>query len=80
MYVLQIRLVDRIYKKNTLAALCNRLRFAQSTKKRILTVSLDAEKAFDQEESEYLFDVLNMFGQNSGFIEWVMSLQLQVLW
>lgn len=47
------------------------IQFAQSTKKNILAVSLDAEKAFYQVQREYLFDVLNSFGLGSGFIEGV---------
>ena len=36
-----------------------------------VVVSLDAHKAFDRIEFDYLFTALDTFGSSSGFISWI---------
>jgi len=66
----QTGFVKNRYSFSNVRRLLNIIQFSHSTKKRVLAVSLDAEKAFDRVEWEYL-DVLDKFGLGSDFIQWV---------
>lgn len=44
-----------------------------------LVVTLNAEKAFDHVEWEFLFDVMNRFGLGESFISWVKCCTLPLL-
>lgn len=59
------------YSVSNVRRLLNIIQFFHSTKKRVLAVTLEAEKVFDQVDWKYLFDVLDRFGLGSNFIEWV---------
>ena len=49
----------------------NVIQHANCTQERILCVALDAAKAFDRVEFEYLFEVLQKFGLGPEFIKWI---------
>ncbi len=47
---------------------------SQSQNVPVTTISLDAEKAFDRVEWQFLFSTLSHFGLNSNFIKWIKML------
>lgn len=65
----QTGFVKNRYSVSNVRRLLNIIQFSHSTKKRVLAVSLDAEKAFERVEWEYLFDVLDKFGLGSDFLQ-----------
>ncbi len=48
--------------------LLNVIQYFHSTKTKILAISLNAEKAFDQVEWEYLFHLMERFNLGDTFI------------
>uniref|UniRef100_A0A3P9C0F7 Reverse transcriptase domain-containing protein n=1 Tax=Maylandia zebra TaxID=106582 RepID=A0A3P9C0F7_9CICH len=67
----QTGFVKNRYSRSNVHRLINVAQFSQNTNYRALAISLDAEKAFDRVEWEYLFDVLDRFGLGSEFVKWV---------
>lgn len=54
--------------------LLNIVQYTTHRKKKALSISLDAEKAFDRVEMCYLFDIMQKFGLDGDFLKWTRTI------
>lgn len=59
------------FSHSNVRRLLNVIPYAQSSQERILCVALNAAKAFDRVEFDYLFEVLQRYGLGPEFIKWI---------
>lgn len=65
---------------NNMRRLLNIIQLCQQNQLKGMVVSLDAEKAFNRIEWDFLFFTLNEFGLGETFIKWVKLLYHNPLW
>lgn len=73
------RFILNRHSHTNVRCLLNVLQYAHSTGDRVLCVSLDAAKAFDRVEFDFLFSVLEKFSSGSTFKKWVRVLYCSLM-